>query len=605
MESIKKWIKHNLIWLVVLVPILISLLGTQYELAGFDIRNHFLWGIILSPFNNLRYSNYIIRKFFLVTIAFFVLVFWLKKQKTILPALKNNYIYLVAMGLILVISRILTFNFWFYSDDLRFFNWQLYAPTLPHFDPQSHWGPYQTYPIAFFLLFINIFKTNYTLYNILGIFFYFLVGIAIFTLGNILQKNKFISFIAALFFLTTPTNFQGRLLVGEIVGSPFAILLILISLCLLLKKFLPGSLIFAAAALEFGVARTYIVALPLTLFAIFFIFNQADQGKVKVSKRALLFLVVSVIGISLLYLNSFLPAVPKSRLLEGGVTGKVAVFGDVLLAVITPLSLSQPLIKLLNPLLHNWVYLTTALGFLSALVIFLIGLAALIKKRFFAAKLITIGLSIVLSTAFISSLMGVRVDRNVLKLAEYVINSTIPTGATGYGILPALGLSIILIGVGLLVKNKIFVVLSLSLIIVNITSSYVYDFRWMRSPYGIPQRKFNDQLQNILFRDGIKKYIFVPPSQQPFYQGINTFADIFQGDQVFYRENDLDTFVKTIAKEKPPADHIYFLSTNGYPKYDVFDYSDKIRNVPTNKLSQTLRSLLQQLIPKRTEFFVF
>ncbi|MFH1827140.1 MAG: hypothetical protein ABH812_01745 [bacterium] len=605
MNLLKKLIKKNLIWLLVIVPIILSIIGTKYELAGFNIKNHFLWGPLLSLFDNIRYGHYIVRKFFLVIIAFSVFIYWLKKQNNVFSFFQSNFKYLAIIGLTLILSRVLTFNFWFYNDDTRFFSWQIYAPTLPNYNPQAHWGPYQSYPIAFFLLLISWFKTNYALYNILGIFFYFLAGTAIFALGNVIQKNKFVSLMAAIFFLTTPTNFQGRLLVGEIVGAPFTVLLILLSFYLLLRKFVPGALIFAAAALEFGVAKTYIMALPLTLFSIFFVFNRSIKNNVKISKKSLYFLIISVIAISLVYLNTFLGVVPKSRLFDVGIFGKLIIFGDVLLAVTTPLILTQPLVKLLNFLLHNWIYLTTVLGFIVALVFSLIGLIAFLKKKFLATKLIFIGLSIILPTALISSLMGVRIDHNIQKLVEYVINTPIPTGATGYGILPALGLSIILISIGTLFNNKTFKVLAISLILINIVSSYIYDFRWARSPYGYPQRRFNVQLQKSLSRDGTKKYIFVPASQQPLFQGINTFADVFQGDQVYYRENDPDTFVATLKKENPPADYIYFFVTSGHPKYDVYDYSDKIRDIPFDKLSLELKSLIEELIPKKTVFFVF
>lgn len=601
----KKYFKQNWIWLLVIVPIAISIIGTKYELAGFNLRNHFLWGKLLSPFDNFRYGHYIVRKFFLVTIAFLVFINWLKKQNTVFSFFRNNFKYLIVIGVTLILSRILTFNFWFYNDDLRFFSWQLYAPTLANYNPQAHWGPYLTYPIAFFLLLIGWFKTNYALYNILGIFFYFLVGTTLFALGNLIQKNKFVSLVAALFLLTTPTNFQGRLLVGEIVGSPFAVLLILLSLYMLLKKFVPGALIFAAAALEFGVAKTYIMALPLTLFAVFFSFNSFNTGRLKISRKSLYFLIISVIAISLVYLSSFYSAVPKSRIFDVGIFDKLIIFGDVLLAVITPLSITQPLVKILSFLLHKWTYLTAVLGFLAPIFLSLIALISFLKKKFLAAKLIFIGLSIVFSTALIGSLMGVRVDHNVQKLVEYVINTPIPTGATGYGALPALGISIILIGIGTLVKDKPFVVIATSLVLINIISSYIYDFRWARSPYGYPQRRFNEQLQKNLYRDGTKKYIFAPASQQPLYQGINTFAEVFQGDQIYYRENDPDTFAATLKKENPPADHIYFFATSGYPKYDVYDYSDKIRGMPFDKLSLKLQSLIQQLVPKQTVFFVF
>ena len=46
-----------------------------------------------------------------------------------------------------------------------------------------------------------------------------------------------------------------RGLIGEIINSPFVLLLVLLSFIMLSYKFIPGALIFAAAALEYGVAK--------------------------------------------------------------------------------------------------------------------------------------------------------------------------------------------------------------------------------------------------------------------------------------------------------------------------------------------------------------
>lgn len=594
--TLKKFLRTNfnykLVWLVVISSILLSLVGTRIEMAGENLIDHDFYRLLLSPFNDVRYGHFIVRKLFLAVIAFLVFGYWLKTRRGVLQSVKKNLKYIVSIGVVLFVSRILTYGFWFYNDDTRFFHWHLFAPTQPGFNPQGMWGPIGLHPIAILNLVMPWFGPNYTLYNSLGLFFYFLAGVAIFVLLNKIQKNKFLSFLAAVFFLTTPTYFQGRLLIGEIINSPFILLLVILSIYMLLQKFVPEALIFTAAALEYGVAKSYFIALPLTLFAVFFAKNM--QKKKLISFLAAIFLM------SLVYLPAFYGA-PSAQ----GKTlalDQLFVYGDVLLAVTLPFGLSFPLVHLLSLLLNGWIYITAALGFLIVACFTIIAIISYVRGQTVSAKLIIIGLSIILPTTAIASFMGVRVDHNVQKLVEYHNNSLGPLGATAYGFFPALGLTFTLVGLGLLFRKRTLKMLALSLIFINIITSFSFDYRWLQSPYSYPQRRYDEQLQKILPRDGINRYIFVPGTQRSFYQGVITFSSVYQGDQGLYTFMGAEDFVEALKTKSAQKDHIYFLVTNGNPKYDIYDYSQRIRSVPYDQLVPLVKSLAKELPPKSADF---
>lgn len=590
-----KRIRENIIWIVVITSILLNIIATRYELAGHNLVDHPYLGILLYPFSNVRYGYYVARKLALSVIAFLVSGYWLSRQKGVVAAIQKNKKYLIAIGMVLLFSRILTYGFWFYNDDTRFFNYHLYAPTLPNYNPQSVWGPFGFHPIAILLLVIRWFGTNYTLYNTLGLVFYFFAGVLIFVFLNKVQKNKFVSFLAAIFFLTTPTYFQGRLLIGEIINSPYILILIVISFYFLFQKFLPGSLIFAAAALDYGVAKSYFIAIPLTLFAIFV---------VKLKPKSKLFLyIVTLFLMSYVYKPAFFgaPGGPGtlSELLN---QDALIVYGDVLQSVILPHGIAFPLIQLFNLIFNGWIYINTVLGFSLIASFFVMGVVAYRKKKHVTFYIILIGLSIIIPTAALGSLKGVRVDRNVEKLVEYFIHSQTPTGATGYGFFPALGLTFIFVALASLLKRKGFKIFAFSIIFINLITSMAYDYKWLNSPYSLPQRKYDSQLKNVLHRDGIGKYVYVPSKQRPLFQGVETFVNIFQGDQTYYLSMDSDEFVAFLEKDKPSSEQIYYFITSGKPDYKIYDYSNKIRNIPYDELAPIIQSLNKELVPDPTYF---
>jgi len=180
MSTLKKFLTTNLsyklVWLIVILSILLNLIGTRFELQGQNLIDNPFFKTLLSPFNDIRYGHFVARKLFLVVIAILVFGYWLKNQKDLLQQIKKNVKYLFFIGLPLVLSRILTFGFWFYNDDTRFFSYNLSAPTLPNYNPQVMWGPIGFHPIALIFPALHWFGTNYTLYNALGLFFYFLAG---------------------------------------------------------------------------------------------------------------------------------------------------------------------------------------------------------------------------------------------------------------------------------------------------------------------------------------------------------------------------------------------------------------------------------------------
>lgn len=616
MNYIKKIFKINrsnkIVWIIVISAIILNLIGTRWELSGYELRDHPNIGILLSPFDNIRYGHYVARKFFLVVIAFLIFGYWLKQRKQLIQYIKTNWKYLTIIGIILFTSRILTYGFWFYNDDTRFFSWELAALSQSNYNPQAVWGPIGLHPIAMLLLVIRWFGTNYTLYNTLGLFLFFLVGIVIFILTDKIQDNekvvskfaskKVISLITAIFFLTTPTYFQGRLLIGEVINSPFVLILVLMSFYLLLRNFIPGALIFAAAALEYGVAKTYIIALPLTLFIISFIDFRTNSIITINRKKSFIFFIFAIFLLSLIYKSAFGQAPAANSVGTLFTFDKLMIYGDVLMSVTLPYGLSYPLVKILNHGLDKWTYITVLLGFLTVLSFTTLGVIAYLKRNIFTAKLIVIGLSIILPCSAVGSLLGVRVERNVQKLVEDYINSQTPTGATGYGFFPAFGLVFILIGFGYFFKKQLFMVVAILLILLNITTSLYFDYNWLQSPYAYPQHRYNEQLKKIFPRDNNTKYVYVPSKQRPLYQGIVTFIDIFQGDKQYYLFMDVEEFIAALKKDSPPSDNIYFVITTGKPEYILFDYSNKIRQIPYEEMSSVLKSLTDKLTPNPTYF---
>lgn len=589
LDYFRKNLGIKLIWVIVVSSILLNLDATRYELtSNYNLIDHPFYGIFLSPFSDVRYGHYVARKFFLVLVALFVFVYWAAKQKNILRLLRANLVYIIFIGSFLLLLRILTYDFWFYNDDLRFFQFHLFAPTQENFNPQASWGPIGLHPVAMFLLVIRWFGTDYFLYNSLGLLFYFLSSVAIFTLSRKLQLGKFVATAAAIFFLSSPTYFQGRLLIGEVINSPISLLLVLLSILMLLNRFLPGSLIFAAAALEYGVAKTYFIALPLTLFVLFLLPKRSSLLQILKERRLVAF-IISIWLMSLVYLQTFARA-PSSSGKSLGID-QLYVFGDVLSSVTVPLWVSYPLVHLLNLVLNGWIYITFGLGMLVLVFFVLSWLFFIVRKQTVGSRLVLIGLSIILPTVAVGSYMGVRVDHNVAKLVSYQLTGQIPGGATGYGFFPTLGLTFILLGFATVVKRKGFRVLLAILILFNTIISVSSDYKWRNSQYSLVQRRYNEQLEKILPRDGIDRYIFIPSKERVFFENVRNFGSVYQGNHGFFVFLDAKDFAKALEDKGDKNVHIYFLSSKVGSDYKIDDYSDKIRSTSFSNLPKVIEQV--------------
>ena len=78
-------------------------------------------------------------------------------------------------------------------------------------------------------------------------------------LFNKFQKNKTLSLLVAIFFITTPTYFRVVWEILSWTGTGFSLILIIIAFYLLISDFWPGVLIFAAAILEWDLGRTHFI----------------------------------------------------------------------------------------------------------------------------------------------------------------------------------------------------------------------------------------------------------------------------------------------------------------------------------------------------------
>src|SRR3990172_13010385 len=144
-------IKKNFVWIIVIASIILNIIATRYELSGRNLIDHPYLGFLLYPFSDIRYGYFVARKLFITIIAFGVFGYWVIKQKGIVDQIKNSKNYIILIGLALFLSRILTYGFWYYNDDTRFFHYHLFAPAQPGYDSQGVWGPFGFHPIAIFL----------------------------------------------------------------------------------------------------------------------------------------------------------------------------------------------------------------------------------------------------------------------------------------------------------------------------------------------------------------------------------------------------------------------------------------------------------------------
>jgi len=575
-SKIRKQHPLYLVWIFVIFAIFLNglfTLTTNVNLKTNVLNHLFQW--LLSPFDNIRYGHYLAQKWFLVIIAFTVFIWWLKNKKiSFKKTIKKNLLPIGIIAIVTLITHFANYKGWFWIDDFRIMSQYFGPPIDPQIIPCCTTG---YYPLGIIYLVIRWFGTNFTLYNTLGTLMIFLVGTAIYFLFNRIQKNKLLSLFLALFFVTVPTYFLASWEMIEWMGDTFSLLLCIISIYLLFSEFWPGVLIFAAAAMEFGLARTHYITLPLTLIAIFFVAKNKSWNKNFIIKLGIL------CSLPLIYMPVFLNRndIPHAK-------SSLAIIAGSIVGVTIPHEIINPIAKLLTTLKVTNIYIVPFIGFSVVLILIITTTLFFFRKKVLSAKLLLIGLSITISSFIFQTIFGTQVNRNVNKMLEYFTHP-LPYTTTLYGIMPTFGLVFIVAGFGLAMCFNLFKKLIIIFIILNALTFIRSHLIWNKS-FGYPHRKINSQLLITLPSDNLEKYIYVPMQSSTLFNIIRDFRDTFRAQEKYNSVNAPQAFIDLIAKNKPKPNQIYFMVSD--KDYNITDLSEKIReNYPNNITLQKLKDI--------------
>lgn len=534
--------------------------------------------IILPIFDKIRYGFFLFQKWFLVVVAFLVFAYFLVKEKQLLgiALFKQHLLPIFLIPIFLIIARFISFGHWFYHDDLGIVSYHFYDITL---QGQSCCSP-GYYSLGLMFLVIRWFGHIFEAYKAVGLFVHSLVGMAIYALANNLQKNKTISLIVALFFVTTTTNYYQTISALEFMGDSFSLLLFILSIYTLIKGYWPSSVIFAAAAMEFGLSRTHFISLPL-LLVLWFFAPKASRWKPEWIMSAMAFLILPFT-----YLRVFGHVTgPNGNTLEWN---PIFVYASVLLSVTIPHTIIFPLFKYLRLLTINSPYIAPFFGIAIIIVLILIFAWFVYKKRP-ATKILFLGLVILFVSIVFPVLRGSRITSDFPGLTNQFL-SGVPALSTGYGIFPAFGLVLIIIGLSQNLSFKIFKVAILSLIVFN-TISYIKLDSNFADLYAVSERAVNKQMLKIIPDDGKAKIIYIP-DRSKFYIALMRFTEIFRAKETIVITSDPREFMKALDKYKPAKDHLYYLALNENT-FRIHDWSERLRAYPHNKLENGLKALTQ------------
>src|SRR3989338_1937891 len=472
--------------------------------------------IHLPIFDNIRYGDFLFQKWLLPIIAFLVFGYFLLKEKHLSTSvLKQHLLPIFLVSIFLITARFISFGHWFYHDDLGIVSYHFYDTSL---QGMSCCAP-GYYSLGLMFLLIRWFGHVFEAYKAVGLFVHFLVGMIIYVLSNSLQKNKTVSLIVAIFFVTTPTNYYQTISALEFMGDSFSLLLFILAVYTLIKGYWSNSVIFAAAAMEFGLSRTHFISLPL-LMVLWFFAPRVSRWKPQWIMSAGAFLILPFT-----YLRVFGHVTgPNGTELEWN---PLFVYASVLLSVTIPHNIIFPLFKNLRVLTSNSPYIAPFIGILIITILFSIFVWFIYKKKS-ATKILSLGLIILLVSIVFPVLRGSRITSDFLGLTNQFL-SGVPALSTGYGIFPAFGLVLILIIIIQNISFKIFKIALVPLIIFN-TISYMKLDSNFADLYAVSERAVNKQMLQIVPDDGKAKIIYVP-DRSKFYIALMRFIEIFRAKE--------------------------------------------------------------------------
>lgn len=542
--------KKKLIWILIISAIALNF---------FDIV------AALPLFEDIRYGHMLAKKLFLVAVALGIAFYWLSRQKGLLKQIKQSLSYVMLIGLALLLAHSLSFSRWFYFDDFRILSHHVAATDL-HSVACCGSG---YFPLALFHVVIQFFGMNFELYNSFGLFLYFLIGLVIFALVKQLLKKNIIALLISIFFVTSPTYFHEILAVNEFTGNGSALLLFVIAIYFAFVKFWPGVIIFTAAALELGLSRTHFMPIPLIFITWLF------AGNIKKSKLIMIIIPIVLFLLALPYRNLIFGIDIFSRGLKVPQWDVLYIYPDMVFGVIVPHELSYIIIRILRLFFEDLWYLSSILGGL-VVVIFASATIWLIKqKKILPAKLIFIGLVIILGSLALPSMTGSRVERNLKALtAQYT--GIDPVRATSYGVFPTFGMVFIISGFAGLMSYKKFKSAIIVLIIFNTFTLINADRIWARDQnYSLKTLTF--RLSKLFPEDGKIKIIHIPPHTRRLWDSLNTFQGLYRPKEEFLITGaDRQEFLDLVNKYKLPASQLYFIKLHT-ESLTIIDFSDQIR----------------------------
>lgn len=524
------------------------------------------------PFiKEIQYGDFLILKWPIVLFAFLFLFILLFKQRSRLK-LKEAILPAIIIFLVLISVHLFSFERWFEFDDYRVIG--THHDVLGTYKQNFEMGLSNSdfYSIGMVYLVVRWFDTNFELYNALGLAIYFFIGLTIYASIYQVGKSRAVAIIAALFFITSPTYYRQTLQMQEFIGDGFSTLLVALAFFLLISRFYAGAVIFAAAALEFGLSRTHFIVIPLVLLNLF------RFPSVKSEKLPWLASTVAFPILTVLYLPLFLDYIPESVDQSHWINNwknflRVA---DSVFGVTVPHEIVYPLIMQLSKWTGNFHYISIILGFVIIVTFFFVSLWLWRKKKTTSATLFSVGAVMTVAAITMPTLSGIRVIYDIEPLTSQYF-TPLPTAPTSYGILSTFGVMLVVAGLGFVVRRDIFVKIFIILIGMNSLMIIKSDKDWA-AQYSTPTRISNPQLDKIIPADGQLKIVYNPKGSEILSRYVSQFYQLYRIKEPLHFTNDRDAFIELMEKYKPKREGLYLL-TQEYPSYKISDHSDKLRNL--------------------------
>lgn len=566
------------LWLIVFGIVFIN-----YSLKGDYFRK------VIPYIDNIQYGNYLIQKWFLVIVGFLILLGWVIKNEGFWRKFRKLLPYFLIIALITFLAHWFSFYRWFDFDDYRLIGHHNFVVGT---DNQNQMGMSSThYGIALPYLVVRWFGTNFEAYNALGLFVYSLSGIIIFLIANKIQKNKAISLITALFFVTSPTYYRQTLMMQEVLADGFSFFLFSLAVWTLISGYYKSSIILTASALEFGFARTHFIAIPLILTGLLFSPKETKEQKLGLSFNIILFPVLTLLYLPLM--RSHPPdVIDYTNLLNNW--KQVVRFTDTFFGVTVPHGFVYPLIIFIKRL-TAYPYISPLLGSLLILALGIFSIWLFIKRKVLAAKLIGVGLISVVAGSVMPTLSGIRLVHDLKALTMQYID-VFPAAPTSYGVMSAFGLVLIVLGFSQIISFANFKKILIIIIIIDVLTLMKADTEWTKQ-YSFPVRASNPQLGEIIPADGKVKVIYTAPPGSVLSRYVSFFYQLYRIKEPLYIQNDPGEFIKLLDKYKPDPTGV-FLLTQDNTTYKIHNYSDLVRSVYPRKITPEYLESLELKIGK-------